>query len=190
MSFPTPVSPPFDLQAAIDAAPAQSPIVPTDHLPVTNAGTLYHSDPQSILNIGTIKTDDAAVGSTQNGVDITMTTGSGDGITSYSGHVYITTGDANSGGYAGNIRLRPGFSSTFPGNLILEAGAGGSGNKGGAISLQTPDNTSGGTAGDINIILGTGGTPFLHIYNIPTVSSGGSGSVWRDPITNILNIVP
>jgi hypothetical protein len=116
----------FNLQAAVDAAPTQSPIAPGGGIPITNAGTLYKTSPQSILNIGTIEA--AGPTGTANGVIIQIKGGNrADGESVYAGAVYIAGGaditTVDTTGIAGYVWLQAGNSHYGkPGNVYLNAG--------------------------------------------------------------------
>lgn len=134
----------------------------TEKIPLARTGSTaaLHTDPQSILNVGTITTASAGSATGNNGVDVTVRTGAGDGV-GFGGKLNVYGGAAGATGTGGGIYLNAGPSGTGasdggPVNLVAGAGVGASGN-GGDVLLRSGAAVAG-AAGFVDVTLGTGAT--------------------------------
>lgn len=109
--------------------------------------------------------------------------------------VAISAGDAAGSGFAGALNLSAGSGGTtgVAGSASLTGGDASVGTAGGVrLTAGTGNGTANG--GNITVVpgyaFGSGAPGYFVASNLPTVAPSYSGAVWRDPITNILHIVP
>lgn len=124
----------------ISALPAAGALVGNEPLPVVQGGVTTQTDPQSVLNIGTITPADAAGGSGNNGVSLQFIASKGDGVGN-GGETNLYAGDGGASGQGGTVVIRTGKSGAGAGFGISGGfyvyGADGLGtNSGGGVQLR------------------------------------------------------